>query len=66
MTVDVRSFEGYRVLEHIVLECDDLKAENGPFSQKVAPKQTSQSAVDGGMMTSTLHKASWNVIRLGK
>ena len=66
MTVDVRSFEGYRVLEHIVLESDDLLAENGPFSQKVAPRQTSRSVLDGGVMTSILHKASWNVIRLGK
>ena len=66
MTVDVRSFEGYRVLEHIVLENDDLKAENGPLGEKVTPHQTSQSKIDGGMMTSVLHKASWNVIRLGK
>lgn len=66
MAVDVRSFEGYRVLEHVVLENDDLKAENGPFCERVAPKQTSQSALDGYIMTSTLHKASWNVIRLGK
>ncbi len=65
MTVDVRSFEGYRVLEHVVMESDNLKAENGPFCERVAPKQTSQSALDGGIMTSTLHKASWNVIRLG-
>lgn len=66
LTADVRSFEGYRVLEHVVLESDDLKAENGPFCQRVAPKQTSQSALDGGIMTSTLHKASWNVICLGR
>lgn len=66
MSVDVRSFEGYRVLEHIVLESDDLLAENGPFNQKVAPKQTNQSVLDGGTITSILHKASWNVIRLGK
>jgi alpha-N-arabinofuranosidase len=66
MTIDVRSFEGYRVLEHIVLESDDLLAVNGPFNEKVAPKQTSQSTMDGGAVTSILHKASWNVIRLGK
>ena len=66
MTIDVRSFEGYRVLEHTVLESDDLLAVNGPFHEKVAPKQTSQSSIDGGTVTSILHKASWNVIRLGK
>ena len=66
MVVDARSFEGYRVLEHTVLECDDLKAENGPGMERVAPKQTNQSVMDGGMITSILHKASWNVIRLGR
>jgi alpha-N-arabinofuranosidase len=66
MTIDMRSFEGYRVLEHTVLECDDLQAVNGPFNQKVAPKETSQSVIDGGIVTSKLNKASWNVIRLGK
>ena len=66
MTVDARSFAGYRVLEHTVLECDDLKAENGPGMERVAPKQTNQSVMDNGVMQSMLHKASWNVIRLGK
>ena len=66
MAVDVRSFEGYRVLEHIVLESNDLKAVNSSLEQKVAPKSTSQSVMDGGVVTSLLHKASWNVIRLGK
>ena len=66
MAVDVRSFEGYRVLEHIVLESNDLKAVNSSLEQKVAPKSTSQLVMDGGVVTSLLHKASWNVIRLGK
>ncbi|MCC8049508.1 MAG: alpha-N-arabinofuranosidase [Clostridiales bacterium] len=66
LTTDVRSFEGYRVAEHIVLENEDLKAENHFGDEKVAPKQTSQTTMDGGMLTSMLHKASWNVIRLVK
>lgn len=66
LTTDVRSFEGYRLLEHIVLENDDLKAVNGFANEKVAPKNTNQSALDAGTLTSMLHKASWNVIRLGK
>ena len=28
LSTDVRSFEGYRILEHIVLENEDLKAVN--------------------------------------
>lgn len=65
-TVDVRSFEGCRILEHIVLEHEDLKAENGPSGEKVAPKKVNQSVLDQGIIKSLLHKASWNVIRLGK
>lgn len=63
---DLRSFPGYRVLEHIVLEQDDLKATNSLQEQKVAPKATDRSQLDSGRMTSRLGKASWNVIRLGK
>lgn len=66
LVTDVRGMEGYRVLEHIVLEHDDLKAVNGAGMERVKPQSVSQSQVDTGMMTSLLHKASWNVIRLGK
>lgn len=65
MTVDMRSFEHFQILEHTVLECDDLKAVNGPGAERVIPKTVTQSKMDGGVMTSLLHKASWNVIRLG-
>jgi alpha-N-arabinofuranosidase len=66
LITDVRSFEAYRVVEHIVLESDDLKAVNGFASEKVYPKATNQTSVDNGTLTSILHKASWNVIRLRK
>ena len=66
LVTDVRGMEGYRILEHIVLEHEDLKAVNGAGMERVKPKRVSQSALDGGEMNSLLHKASWNVIRLGK
>lgn len=66
LTTDIRGMEGYQVLEHIVLEQADLKAVNSVTEQKVAPKTTNRSSVDGGTMESLLCKASWNVIRLGK
>ena len=43
-----------------------MKIVNGAGKENVYPKSVQQSALDGGIMTSTLHKASWNVIRLGK
>ena len=66
MVSDVRGFEGYRILEHIVLENDDLKICNAAGMEVVCPKETDRSKLDGGKMASMLHKASWNVIRLGK
>ncbi|MGN8631135.1 arabinosylfuranosidase ArfA [Blautia sp. HCP3S3_G3] len=64
LTTDIRSFEGYQLAEHIVLENDDLKAENSAEKQKVAPVSVDRTTMDGGILTSMLHKASWNVIRL--
>lgn len=64
LTTDMRGMPGYRVLEHIVLEHSDLKAVNGPDAQPVAPRTVEQSSMEGGILKSMLHKASWNVIRL--
>lgn len=66
LTTDLRGMEGYALLEHIVLENSDLKAVNCAGEQRVLPKTAERSSMDGGIMTSMLHKASWNVIRLGK
>ena len=66
MTADVRGLEGYQLKEHIVLENSDMKLCNGAGQELVFPKTVEQSSLEGGMMTSMLHKASWNVIRLGK
>lgn len=66
LTVDLRSLEGYSLVEHIVLEHDDLKASNGPESQEVYPRTTDRSALEGGNLSSLLGKASWNVIRFKK
>lgn len=66
LTTDVRSFEGYHVVEHIVLENEDLKAENSFGNEKVKPETVNQTTMEDGILTSMLHKASWNVIRLAK
>ncbi len=67
LTTDVRSFEGYRLLEHIVMENEDLKAGNSLLEEKVYPVNAGdRSKLDSGIVTSVLKKASWNVIRLGK
>ncbi|MGF7045611.1 alpha-N-arabinofuranosidase [Paenibacillus sp. DS2015] len=63
---DVRSFTGYRLIEHIVLEHDDLKAVNTAGEEKVKPHSQGKSESKDGWVTASLTKASWNVIRLSK
>lgn len=64
--VDIRSFGGYRVAEHIVLENEDMKAVNSSAGEKVKPAFADRSKVEDGELCSLLHAASWNVIRLEK
>ena len=63
MESDVRSFEGYELLEHIVLAHEEMTAVNSAQTQAVLPK-----SVTGwdGLESGRLPKASWNVIRLKK
>lgn len=64
---DIRSFQGYRVVEHIVLENDDVKARNTKEHQgRVAPHSRGDAEVKDGRVVSMLPKFSWNVIRLAK
>lgn len=65
MNVDIRSFGDYQLIEHIVLENDDLKAVNSSARENVYPTKSDASKVDEGALSTVLHPASWNVIRLG-
>ncbi|OPJ57694.1 alpha-N-arabinofuranosidase [Clostridium chromiireducens] len=66
LTCDVRSFVGYKIIEHIVLEHEDMKIVNSPKGEAVTPKCVDRSELNDGIINSSLGKASWNVIRLGK
>ena len=67
LEADLRSFEGYRLLEHIVLENGDMKAVNSAEHQAVLPKTvTDRDQLQDGILQSKLSKTSWNVIRLGR
>jgi len=65
LEVDLRSFGACRVIEHIVLENDDLKAVNtATQSNRVQPHAGGSAKADGNRVTAQLGKASWNVIRV--
>ncbi|HVF85700.1 MAG TPA: alpha-L-arabinofuranosidase C-terminal domain-containing protein, partial [Abditibacteriaceae bacterium] len=61
----LRGFEQYRVLEHIVLESDDLKVRNTAENpNNVAPHSRGDAKMQDGQLEATLLRLSWNVIRL--
>jgi len=66
LELDLRSFGACRVIEHIVLEHDDLKAANTLSDPDQVKPHTGGNAqvTDSGQVQAALGKASWNVIRL--
>ncbi|RED61741.1 alpha-N-arabinofuranosidase [Cohnella lupini] len=66
LEVDLRSFGGScRIIEHLVLENEDLLTSNTSASpNRVKPHTGGNAVADGSKINSTLGKASWNVIRI--
>jgi alpha-N-arabinofuranosidase len=64
---DLRCLAEYRVVEHLSLEHVDPKATNSPDApDTVVPHGRGDASFDGGTLTATLPRLSWNVIRLAR
>ncbi len=64
---DVRSFKGYKIVEHIVLESNDVHAVNTKDNpNNVKPHNNGDAKIIDGIIEANLSKLSWNVIRLAK
>jgi len=64
---DMRGVAGYNVIEHMVLEHSDPLARNTvERPQTVVPHACEGTKLVDGVLTASLPKLSWNVIRLGK
>ena len=63
---DLNSFEGYRVIEYLAMENDDMKAVNSLTGEKVTPYSKKEYQMEDGIFTTIMKSCSWNVIRLGK
>ena len=62
--IDLRDFAGASLIEHIVLEHDDMKAVNtAKEPDKVVPHANGVTKLEETKAVSTLNKHSWNVIR---
>ena len=67
VSMALRQFADYKVIEHVLLTNDDLFAVNTEENPgNVAPEQCENSRVEDGTLTAILQKHSWNMIRLGK
>ncbi|MFC0333809.1 alpha-N-arabinofuranosidase [Paenibacillus sepulcri] len=65
LAADLRSFGNFSLIEHIVLEHEDLKAANTlERPDHVTPHNKGSAVVAGSSIEASLGKASWNVIRL--
>ena len=67
LEIDLRSFGDLKLVEHILLAHDDVKAVNTEENPgNVAPKAGPGGVIDGGRATVTAPKLSWNVYRFVK
>jgi len=65
LEIDMRSFKNYRIIDHIILEHDDVKAVNTAQNpDNVKPHSGGNASIDNGIVKASLPKLSWNVIRM--
>lgn len=64
LTFDMHGFENIGAVEHVILQCDDMKMTNSiDKPMNVAPVTADDVSVHGGSAAVTLQKHSWNMIR---
>lgn len=67
VSMELKQFAGFRVLEHVILNHDDLFAVNTEENpDNVIPHRCDNSLVEGNCLSAVLKAKSWNMIRLGK
>lgn len=67
LSMELKQFGGFRILEHVVLEHEDLFAvntEENPYN--VLPHTCDNAKVENGGLQAVLKSPSWNMIRLVK
>ena len=67
LNADLRGFGDLKIVEHIVLHHDDVKAINTEANpDNVAPAAGNGGVIDDGKLSVVLPSLSWNVIRMAK
>lgn len=64
LEIDLSDFPTAKLLEHIVMEHDDMKAVNSAENpNNITPKSNGSTTIGSNAATAVLNKHSWNVIR---
>ena len=64
LTLNLKGFEGLAFTEHTELYSDDPNVCNTFENPRaILPKKNQDTALESGILTAKLHKASWNVFR---
>ena len=67
VTLDVKSFDGYRFVEHLTMYSDDFEAANTyEDPEAIKPVVCEDTKCKDGKITVTLKKLSWNMFRFEK
>lgn len=67
VSLDVRGFEDYKLVEHIEMYTDDLEKGNSfETPDVIKPLINSDTKIEKGKVSAVTKKLSWNVIRLKK
>lgn len=60
---DVHGWSNAKLVEHVSMEGYDLKATNSDIGETVAPRKNIGARLEGGVLSASLSKLSWNLIR---
>ena len=67
LSVDLRQFADYRIVEHVLLHDEDLYAVNTEQApERIKPVTCDLSLLEDGKLKTVLKHKSWNMIRLAK
>ena len=67
LSMDLRQFADFRVIEHVTMQDEDLYAVNTEENpNRIIPANCTESGVQNNCLTALLKHKSWNMIRLGR
>lgn len=67
LSMDLRQFAAFRLIEHVTMQDEDLYAVNTEENpNRIIPANCAESSVENNSLKAVLKHKSWNMIRLGR